>query len=247
MLRFQEMAPPEALRPFVHASWSFDAGADAPPVHHVPPDGCVSIVLGGVRPRLVGPRMTDLAVPLRAGASFRGVRMRPEAAGLLVRITPAQWVGRVAPLSEADPELAAAAASVDVDEALSLLLAALVSRAGGCDQPDRLVRDALAAVEESDHSVESLACRLGVSARTLQRRFAAATGLSPKSFVRIRRFRLAVANLLRPEPHTWGRVAVDHGFADQAHLVREVTALAGVAPSAVKARVRRIAHIDVRP
>jgi AraC-like DNA-binding protein len=247
MLRFQETAPPEALCPFVHASWSFDAGAGAPPVHHVPPDGCVSIVLGADHAVLVGPRMTDLAVPVRAGASFRGVRMRPEAAGLLVRITPAEWVGRVSPLVDADPDLAGAAASSDVDEALVLLLTALERRAGSVDVPDALVRDALCAIDMGDFRVESLASGLGVSTRTMQRRFVAATGLSPKAFVRIRRFRLAVGTLLAPGPRPWGRIAAEGGFADQAHLVREVTALAGAPPSAVQARVRRIAHIDVRP
>ena len=247
MLRFQETAPPEALGRFVHASWSFDAGAGAPPVHHVPPDGCVSIVLGERNATLVGPRMTDLAVPVRAGASFRGVRMRPEAAGLLVGITPAEWVGSVSPLVDADPDLAGAAASNDVDEALSLLLTELESRAGAAALPDALVRDALCAIDAGEFRVEALACGLGVSTRTLQRRFVAATGLSPKAFVRIRRFRLAVGTLLAPEPHPWGRIAVEGGFADQAHLVREITALAGATPSALQARVRRIAHIDVRP
>jgi AraC-like DNA-binding protein len=249
MLRFEEAPPPEALRPFVHAVWTFAAADGAPPVHHVPPDGCVSVVLSPGGAVLVGPRRTDLAVPVHPGDRFRGVRMRPEAAGALIGLTPRAWVGRVAPLAEADAALAAPVAGLDADAALDRLLGALAARAATAPAPDPLVRQAVAAMDAAggEGKVEALARALGVSARTLQRRFAAATGLAPKPFARIRRFRLAVATLLRDAPETWGRVAAEHGFADQAHLTREVAALTGVSPTAFEARTRRIAHVGVRP
>jgi AraC-like DNA-binding protein len=250
MLRFQESPPPEALRAFVHSMWTFSAEAGPPLVHRVLPDGCVSIVLAmgdeATKSTLVGPRRTELAVPVTAGVRFHGVRMRPEGAGALLGIVPRAWVERVAPLAEANPALAAMLASADLDESRDRLVAALEARAAGA-QPDALVRDALEAIDNGEARIGALAARLGVSTRTLERRFSDTTGLSPKAFARIRRFRLAVANVLRPEPHSWGRVAADHGFADQSHFVREVTALAGEPPSALEVRLARIAHVDVRP
>lgn len=259
MLRFEEAPPPDALAPFVHALWTFSVpAAGAPPVHHVPPDGCVSVVLSpgaaGVQAVLVGPRLTGLAVPIHPGARFRGVRMRPEAAGALLTLTPRAWVGRVAPLAGADPALAAAVegtgtAGTDVDAALGRLLDALTARAADAPPPDPLVGRAVEAMDASagDLRVGALATTLGVSPRTLQRRFAAATGLAPKPFARVRRFRLAAAHLLRAAPEAWGRVAAEHGFADQAHLVREVAAFTGVPPTVFEARTRRIEHVGVRP
>ena len=46
---------------------------------------------------------------------------------------------------------------------------------------------------------------------------------------------------------SWSAVAADLGFADQAHLIREFGALAGVTPVEVADRIRRIGHGQVRP
>jgi methylphosphotriester-DNA--protein-cysteine methyltransferase len=114
-------------------------------------------------------------------------------------------------------------------------------------QPDPLVRDALVAMEQGEWRVEAIARHLRVSTRTLQRRFLRAAGLPPKAFARIRRFRQAMSRVLdRPAPE-WGRVAAEHGFADQAHLAREVAALTGAPPATAARRLAQIEHVDVRP
>ena len=46
---------------------------------------------------------------------------------------------------------------------------------------------------------------------------------------------------------SWAAVAADLGFADQAHLIREFSALAGLTPVAVAERVRQIGLDGVRP
>jgi methylphosphotriester-DNA--protein-cysteine methyltransferase len=173
--------------------------------------------------------------------------MRPEAAGVLIGITPRHWVNRVVQLGEASDGLARAAVGPNVDSALAGLLAALKARASVAAAPDGFVRDAIAAMDEGVWAVEVIARRLGVSSRTLQRRFQAAAGLPPKAFARVRRFRMAMARSLeRPAPD-WGRVAAEHGFADQAHLAREVAALTGAPPAAAARRLSHIEHVDIRP
>jgi len=251
MQRFQEFAAPAPLAAHVHALWEFDAGDTPPPVHHVPPDGCVSLVVAptpaGVQVTLVGPRATSVAVPLATGVRYRGLRMRPEAAGLLIDLAPRDWLERVGPLESADAELARASAGCTVADVFDRLLAALTLRAGSAAAPDVLVATALEAMDAGVLRTDALAARLGVSARTLQRRFAGATGLSPKAFMRIRRFRMAAANMLSSAPAPWGRVAMEHGYADQAHLARDFAAIAGAAPTALAARLGDIRHVDVKP
>ena len=80
--------------------------------------------------------------------------------------------------------------------------------------------------------VESLAAELRCSRRHLARRFAAEVGLGPKAVGRILRFERTKA-LWTSAP--LAEVAVAAGYADQAHLSREVRALSGRSPAALRA------------
>ncbi|MEY9876749.1 AraC-like DNA-binding protein [Streptacidiphilus sp. MAP12-33] len=81
--------------------------------------------------------------------------------------------------------------------------------------------------------VATLAGEVGWSERHLRSRFLAETGLTPKAAARVVRFDLARRHLAtRPDSPDLAGLAADHGYADQSHLDREFTALAGCAPSA---------------
>lgn len=82
--------------------------------------------------------------------------------------------------------------------------------------------------------IDELARRLGCSRRHLARRFAEEVGVSPKQAARLIRFE-AAQRRLREEPGRGRltRIALDCGFADQAHMTREFVELAGAPPSAV--------------
>jgi AraC-like DNA-binding protein len=79
--------------------------------------------------------------------------------------------------------------------------------------------------------VNQIATAIGCSPRQLEREFRAHAGLSPKALARVIRFQ----NLLRlvgesPLRH-WSSVALDSGYADQSHMVREFRELSGQSPT----------------
>lgn len=78
--------------------------------------------------------------------------------------------------------------------------------------------------------VESWAQSAGLSQRQLERRMVAATGMSPKQFASIIRFRAVFDELQADQPSAWLRAAVDSGFFDQAHMVRAFRRFAGQSP-----------------
>ncbi len=92
-----------------------------------------------------------------------------------------------------------------------------------------------------------LAPLVGLGARQLQRRFVRATGLTIKTYSRIRRLRRTLNHLLAGEPRTWSQVAATLGFADHSHLAGEFARLAGAAPTEIAAYVAGIRHVDVVP
>jgi AraC-like DNA-binding protein len=71
--------------------------------------------------------------------------------------------------------------------------------------------------------------RLGTSPHTFIARFERTVGLKPKLFERIARFQRA---LRVGRNGDWARAAAQAGYADQAHLTREVRTFAGTTPAA---------------
>jgi AraC-like DNA-binding protein len=78
--------------------------------------------------------------------------------------------------------------------------------------------------------VNAVVKRSGFSARYLIDRFKADVGLGPKRFCRVRRFQLAIGRV-NPLRDDWSAVAADCGFFDQAHLINEFRAFAGLSPT----------------
>jgi len=108
------------------------------------------------------------------------------------------------------------------------LLARLPDRAG-----DGTLDEALALLvrRRGRLSVRELARHTGASVRRLERLFRREVGVGPKRFARIVRLQRTIEALRRGGGHA--RVAAEAGFADQAHMVRELRALAGVTPGAI--------------
>lgn len=88
--------------------------------------------------------------------------------------------------------------------------------------------------------IDALAEQLGWSRRHLVRRFREQIGLSPKTVARLFRFERATV-LLRDRGHVrpLATVAAEAGYADQAHLAREVRAFAQCTPRALASALRQ--------
>jgi AraC-like DNA-binding protein len=93
------------------------------------------------------------------------------------------------------------------------------------------------AIDASQPRVTRLATILGQSPRTLQRKMRTSTGLAPKQFMGVERFRRAVQDLSNRNAKL-SVVASDLGFSDQAHLTREFQRHAGLPPGAFQRAYR---------
>ena len=80
-----------------------------------------------------------------------------------------------------------------------------------------------------------MADRLGLSERQLRRRCLPVFGYGPRRLARILRMNRAVAAALAGRP--LADVAYDCGYADQAHLCRDVLDLAGATPTELLAEL----------
>ena len=78
--------------------------------------------------------------------------------------------------------------------------------------------------------VEELAAESGLSRQRVHELFRREVGLAPKVLARIHRFHRALALLRDSREMPWAQLAVECGYYDQSHLVRDVRAFAGCAP-----------------
>jgi AraC-like DNA-binding protein len=96
---------------------------------------------------------------------------------------------------------------------------------------DPLVAQALKLVASSSTrptGVAEVARLLGLSERQLERRFLERVGVTPKRFATLRRFERAIASASTTPSLT--AVALDAGYYDQSHFIREFRRFTGVSP-----------------
>ena len=87
------------------------------------------------------------------------------------------------------------------------------------------------------HRVSAMATDSGLSPRQFERRFLEKVGVPPKLYARIIRFNAALDHKLQLPSRAWSRIANDHDFYDQMHLVHDCRAFTGESPS------RFLAHL----
>lgn len=80
-------------------------------------------------------------------------------------------------------------------------------------------------------SVADVARRIDLSQRRFIQVFSAQVGLTPKLFCRVLRFQQARMLAGRTAKPDWAQVAVDCGYFDQSHLIRDFRQFAGMSPS----------------
>jgi len=114
-------------------------------------------------------------------------------------------------------------------ESLQCFLLALLQDAPANPRVETAVR-LLASAPWLPH-IDRLAHRLGLSERHFRRLFTSEVGISPKLFHRIMRFQRTMQYRTAELP--WSRVAAVCGYADQAHLIREVVEFSGRTPRQV--------------
>ena len=243
---------PPALRPYVAARIPYDVDFGAPGVHRGLPSTTLTLVLPLDDPLRVSWDRRPASMHAAWG-SLSGLHTAPAAIhhdgsqrGIQLALTlrgARALLGRpAADLADELTDVDAAAAPVALRELPERLhavptwparvalvdrtLAALAARAGDT-APQAEVAHALALLT-GGLRVESAAAEVGYSRRRLTSLVRAECGLPPKAFQRLARFESA-RRLLGRRP--LAEVAATCGYADQAHLAREWTALAGCTPT----------------
>ena len=239
-----------ALAHVVRTVWVHRTGEAPYLQRHLPTGGIdIHIPLGG-HPRLTGPLTGPRLEVIPPRTTIVGVRFLPAAAPplpVMLHELVDQSIGLAELWGGLADRLGEAMAEADgVERAVAALEAMLLREFRSAHNVDRLVREAVAALMPwRPMEVSAVAAHVSLSESQLRRRSLHAAGLSPKVLQRTLRFQAFLA-LAQAGATATGRrgadgiasIAVDAGYADQAHLNRECLRLTGLTPS-------RLLHGDV--
>ncbi|WP_326833963.1 DUF6597 domain-containing transcriptional factor [Amycolatopsis rhabdoformis] len=242
MTSYVEGSPVSQLAGVVRTVWVQRTGAEPYVQRHLPTGGVELHFPVGGRPQLVGPLTGPHVEVIPPHTTLVGVRFRPGAAPPLPvvlddlvdqRVGLAElWGARVERLVEA------VAVAETPERALEVLQAHLLQEYRAAGGADPLVGAAVRALMPwQPVDISELAGHLALSPSQLRRRCLHALGTGPKVLQRTLRFQGFLA-LAQAGATASGRVgadgvaglAVDVGYADQAHLSRECLRLTGVTP-----------------
>jgi len=247
--------PALPLRRYIDFIWKAEQSGAASSRRRIYPDGAMALVIHLKEPTatyFVDDKAHSIRVPLIAGPYSRsfqidpsqsklviGVHFRPGAARLFYPVAAHELRDTDVALSDINP--------TEADCLLNEICSVADERAQFCVVERYLTRKLAfsAAIHPViDYAIEQFARAGGMrSIRTVQtdtglshtrfiQLFREHVGLTPKLFCRIRRFQRLIGSIQRGIPTNWAELALDCGYFDQAHLIHDFRAFAGVTPLA---------------
>jgi len=255
-----EFAPPAALAEQVQCAWRLRDETPGAAARTIFPDGrCELIVHLGAPPRcwdavdgwhsqartlFAAQRVIAVRLEANGPVDCIGVRLRPAASNAFFAATAARLRDRIVDLASLDARfsrslaIAARKFAAGREPALWKMLGERLSRG-----PDPRIAAAVARIESSAGRarIAGLARISSLSMRGFQVRFRAEVGLTPKEFARLTRLQATLLALDSPDSSI-AAVATDSGFADQAHVTRELRRVTGLTPARLRDALRR--HLE---
>lgn len=259
VVQYREVRPPEALRRHVRCLWHLTLDAGSGHVQTVYPDGCCEIIAHRKAPihawnaetgwrqqeRCLFAAQQRSAVRLTAhgDADCIGVRLQPSASAVLLKTSLVALRDRIVDLADIDPVFArrffAAATPPGIETSFAAICALLEELVLPLPIDER-IEEAVARLEACEGSgpIAPLITGSGMGERSFQSTFREQVGLSAKEFARILRLQ-ATIRMLDTGGRSMADLAIEGGFADQAHATREVRRVTGTTPARLRDALRR--------
>lgn len=264
---FEFPAPPSASD-FVRCAWVLSGPApSARAPQPIVPDGCAEIVLNLADPfrrshgaarwemqplsMIVGQITEAVVIAPSGGVDLVGIRLQPWGACSVLPAPAADLRDVLLPLDTIAADMAR-----DLPDELREQRAPGARAATAFRYVERHLRRvpesprlrARAIVGEATRSpegmtVRSLAARLGLGERQVERELNRHVGLRPKMLLRIARFQRALAVARSDDTLSWSAVAANAGYFDQAHLTHEFRRFAACTPSEFLGRDRSLTDL----
>jgi AraC-like DNA-binding protein len=130
------------------------------------------------------------------------------------------------------------------NEQVALLTRFLVAKFERARTRDTLIEEGLHLIQKkvSFITVKSLREDLNISERQFERRFSQTVGLSPQSYIRVKRFNEAIRLMKTRQYERLTDIAYALNFHDQSHFIREVREFSGMTPKDISQKAENFSE-----
>jgi len=253
-MHYREIKPQLELKTFVECFWTLTSEAGDPYVaqESILPDGCVELILNSGAPFheiqesgkqvrqpdlfVVGQMTRPVLIAPTGYVDLIGIRFHPGGTVPFFEQPLHELTNRIVEVGglasalekELRDTLTSSAASAERINAIERCLTRRAQAFAGDQRLSELIANAVRV--SGRITIERLADSAGISARQLERRFLGEVGLGPKLFCRILRFQ-QVFRAVAEHSAGWADLAIDCGYYDQAHLIRDFQQFAHQTPA----------------
>jgi AraC-like DNA-binding protein len=254
-MNYQTIDPAIDLKAFVKCHWTLDALAQrVPEKQRIVPDGCMELIFhygdqyqqydqsgqSIIQPKcfLFGQITEPLNIAPTGLTGVFATRFHPDGFIPFSKVTISELNNRAVPLKELFEELEVAEieqlvlSAADNEERLNLVESFLRAKIKEPASIDRLAKSSVDLILElkGQVSIDELSKQLSTQRRQLERKCALAIGLSPKQFSKIVRLQATLKLLSKPGVINLTALALEGGYYDQAHFIKDFKEFTGVSP-----------------
>jgi AraC-like DNA-binding protein len=243
-MNYQEHPPDSRLTPFIETYWTASGFIENGNASKVLPDGCTDIIFtfdesaDAFHSDIIGTMTTFIEVSRPQSVRMFGIRFKPAGITAFTRVPVEEFTDLSIELTLVEslfdtPPDEMFHEKQSVDAIIRNVNNYLISRFSRLYLPDQRIVHAvdLIYLAKGQVSLPAIASEVCLCQRHFERKFKSATGISPKMFAKVVRFKQALRHL-RNYPHKdLLSIAIECGYYDHTHLIKDIKTFSGDTPA----------------
>ncbi len=250
-MRYIEYQPNILLSPYIETYWATVGFQEEAKSYRVFPDGCVDIIFSfelseqlgteSFSQNIIGTMTTYIENSYFDKIDMLGIRFRPAGFTAFTRTPICEFTDRRVSLSLVESVFdesfySELPSKETVEERIQYIESYFIRNLKNIFQPESQIVYAVDLIRQTKGqlTLAEVASKSCLSLRHFERKFKATIGVSPKTFSKITKFKHTISYLEKYSDASLLDVAVDCGYYDQAHLIKDFKSLSGNPPSHFK-------------
>ena len=253
-MKYQVYDPTPALKPFVKCFWTLEDNKPSEPERQrVIPDGCMEMIFhygdlykqyfdngsSVIQPRsfIFGQITSYIEIAPTGTSGIVAARFLPEGLRPFLPISVSSLENKAVSLQKifgakgkiVEETVISATGNKQRIQLIEDFLMEMLTRPQAIDTITKAcVKEIFAS--QGQAGMMELANKVNVNCRNMERRFAAAIGMSPKQLSKVVRLQAAIKMLGQKKIGSLTSLALENGYYDQAHFIKDFKEFTGVSP-----------------